>query len=149
VSRPARVTRDERGNAIVEFVWLGILLLVPLVYIVLSVFEVQRGAYGVTEATRSAARAFSLAPDEQTGQARADAAAALAMADQGIPAHEFNMQIHCIPEGACLQPGSVVEVTIETNIALPLLPDALGSNRPSIHVDSTQQVPYGTYRPAQ
>jgi Flp pilus assembly protein TadG len=144
-----RPARDERGNAIVEFVWLGILLLVPLVYIVLSVFEVQRGAYGVTEATRSAARVFSLAPDVETGKARADAAARVAMADQGIPEHGYQMQISCIPEGECLMPGSVVVVKIETHVALPLLPDVLGNNRPSIYVDSTQQVPYGTYRPAQ
>ena len=34
--------RDERGSALVELTWLGVLLLVPLLWIVLSVFEVQR-----------------------------------------------------------------------------------------------------------
>ncbi len=144
--RPSRSVRDERGSAIVEFVWLGLLLLVPLVYIVLSVFEVQRGAYAVTEATRSAARAYSLADDEQTAWNHAHAAATVAMADQGIPEHGFDMTISCIPDDVCFSPGSVIKVYIETNINLPLLPDALGSNRPSIHVDSAQQVPFGTYR---
>ena len=37
--------RDERGSALVELTWLGLLLLVPLLWIVLSVFEVQRGAF--------------------------------------------------------------------------------------------------------
>ena len=34
---------DERGSALVELTWLGILLLVPMLWIVLRVFEVQRG----------------------------------------------------------------------------------------------------------
>ncbi len=38
--------RTESGSALVEVVWLGILLLLPMVWIVLSVFEVQRGAFG-------------------------------------------------------------------------------------------------------
>ena len=32
------MTRDEDGSAVVELVWLGILLLVPILWIVLSVF---------------------------------------------------------------------------------------------------------------
>ncbi len=48
---------DEGGSALVELTWLGIVLLLPMVWIVLSVFEVQRGAFGVTAAARSAGRA--------------------------------------------------------------------------------------------
>ena len=66
-------SRDERGSALVELVWLGILLLVPLVWFVLSVFEVQRGAFATTAAARAAGRAFALAPDDATGRARAAA----------------------------------------------------------------------------
>ena len=56
--------RGERGTALVELTWLGILLLVPMIWIVLSVFEVQRGAFGVSAAARSAGRAYALAPDD-------------------------------------------------------------------------------------
>ena len=41
-----RRRRAERGSALVEVVWLGVLLLLPMLWIVLSVFEVQRGAFG-------------------------------------------------------------------------------------------------------
>jgi len=78
------VKRSESGSAIVEVVWLGILLLIPMVWIVLSVFEVQRGAFGVTAAARSAGRAYALAPDDVSGEQQATAAAAVAMADQGL-----------------------------------------------------------------
>nr|MBA2464590.1 hypothetical protein [Nocardioidaceae bacterium] len=55
--------RDESGSALVEVTWLAILLLVPLVYVVLGVFEVQRASFGSTSAARAAGRAFVLAPD--------------------------------------------------------------------------------------
>ena len=47
-------TRDESGTALVEFVWLAILLIVPLLYIVLAAFETQRAAYAASAAARSA-----------------------------------------------------------------------------------------------
>jgi len=137
--------RGERGSALVEFTWLAILLLVPLVYVVVSVFEVQRGAYAVSAASRSAARAYSLAPTEAEGLARARASVETAMADQGFAGQAFDLAITCTPAGACLQPGSTVTVRLATRVALPLLPDSLGGNKPTFRLDSTQQVPYGTY----
>ena len=40
--------RGQRGSALVEVTWLSLLLLVPLLYVVLAVFEVQRSAFGVS-----------------------------------------------------------------------------------------------------
>ncbi len=77
-------SRDDQGSALVELVWLGILLLVPLLWIVVSVFDVQRGAFGTESAARSAARAYALAPDDASGRERARAAARQALADQGL-----------------------------------------------------------------
>ena len=63
------------GSALVELTWLGILLLVPLLWIVLSVFEVQRGAFATSAAARAAGRAYALAPTDAEGRAQAEAAA--------------------------------------------------------------------------
>ena len=49
-----RRVRTERGTALVEVTWLAVLLLVPLVYLVLAVFDVQRSAFAVNAATRAA-----------------------------------------------------------------------------------------------
>ena len=62
--------RGEDGSALVELTWLGILLLVPMLWIVLSVFEVQRGAFAVSGAARAAGRAYALAPDRRRGPGR-------------------------------------------------------------------------------
>ncbi|NUR09441.1 MAG: hypothetical protein HOQ45_20855, partial [Nocardioidaceae bacterium] len=72
--------RDQRGTALVEVTWLAVLLLVPLLYVVLAVFEVQRAAYAVSAATRAAGRAYTLAPDQASAGLRARAAADVAMA---------------------------------------------------------------------
>ena len=72
-----RRRRDESGTALVEFVWLAILLIVPMLYIVLAAFDTQRSAYAASAAARSAGRAFVTAPDQATGYARARAAVRL------------------------------------------------------------------------
>lgn len=138
----------ERGTATVEFVWLSILLLVPLVYVLIAVFQVQSAAYGTSAASRSAARAFLQAPDPSTGERRAEAAVRLAMDDQGVNATK--VRITCLPSpSSCLQPGSSVRVEVEARQRLPLTPSLLGDDLGSVTVDSTHTQPYGTYRDAR
>lgn len=146
--RPPHTTRrrDERGTAIVEAVWLGALLLVPLVYVVVSVFEVQRGAFATTTAARSAARAFALAPDDSTGERAARAAARQALDDQGLDDVAFTVRISCEPYADCHSGTSVITVRVDTAVDLPLLPDVLGGGTPSFALDATHTVPIGQYQ---
>lgn len=143
------MSRDERGSALVEVTWLGILLMVPLVYIVLSVFEVQRGAFAVSEASRAGARAYSLAGSDEEGQAWARAAVAVALADQGVPDGDVDIACEPSPRPQCLEPGNVITLRVQTNVDLPLLPDVLGGHTPSIRVDAVHSVPYDQFRQAR
>ena len=146
--RPGR-SRDESGTAIVEFVWLAILLIVPLLYIVLAAFDTQRAAYAASAAARSAGRAYVTAPDEATGRARAEAAVRLAYRDQRLD-RAPDVRISCRPDPRrCLSPGSVVRAEVHSSVDLPLVPAALGSNRPAIRVDAEHEAPYGTFREAR
>ena len=139
--------RGETGTALVEVTWLSILLLVPLLYVVLAVFDVQRAAFAVNAATRAAGRAYSLAPFESQGAARAQAAAHVALADQGLDIGDANLDTTCEPDPRnCLAPGSVIRVRMEYQVSLPLMPDVLGGDKPSIRVEAEQSVPYGTFR---
>jgi hypothetical protein len=74
----------DRGAAIVEFVFLGVLLLVPLMYLALAASAVQRNLYGVTQAAREAGRAYATG-NAVNAPARAQYAARLALEDQGLP----------------------------------------------------------------
>jgi len=145
-----RRRRGETGTAIVEFVWLAILLLVPLLYVVLAVFDTQRSAYAASAAARSASRAFVTSPDQATAYSRAEAAARLAFGDQGIDEAGFTLTINCRPDPRrCLTPGSVVAAEVHTSAELPLMPAALGGNTPRIAVAATHRSPYGTFREAR
>jgi Flp pilus assembly protein TadG len=139
--------RDQSGTAVVEVVWLALLLLVPLVYILLAVFEVQRSAFAVSAATRAAGRAFSLAPTQADAVTRARSAARVALADQGLDLARGGLAVTCAPDPrACLVPGSVIRVEVTYPVPLPLMPTALGGNTPSIRVTARHAVPYGTFR---
>jgi hypothetical protein len=142
-----RRRRTEDGSALIEVTWLSLLLLVPLLYIVVSVFEVQRSAFAVNAATRAAGRAYTLAPSQAEAASRARAAAAVALEDQGLDLSRGVLRLACDPDpGSCLSPGSVVHVRLTYPVALPLVPDALGGDTPSVRVDAEQSVPYGSFR---
>ena len=138
--------RDELGSAVVELTWLGILLLVPMIWIVLSVFEVQRGAFGVSAAARAAGRAYTLAPDDATGRQQARAAAALALADQGLE-KGWTLDIGCPPRTSCHTGGAVVVVRITSHVSLPFLPEVLGDGA-TFALDAEHAVPIGQYQEA-
>ncbi len=134
----------ERGSATVEFTWLTVLLLVPLVYVVLAIFQTQRTAYGVSAASEAAARAFIQSPDADSAPARARVAARLVLADHDVTG--ASIATRCEP--ACFEPGSTVVVVVRTAQRLPLAPDVLGDPIASFAVDSTHTEPFGRYRTA-
>lgn len=145
-SRRRARRRDERGSALVELSWLGIILLVPMLWIVVSVFEVQRGAFGVSGAARAAGRAYALAPDDASGAARARAAARQVLADQGVD-EPVDVRITCRPfPGDCHSGTSVITVVVSSRVRLPLMPDILGGGAPSFALDSTHSVPIGQFQ---
>ena len=139
--------RDDRGSALVELSWLGILLVLPMLWIVMSVFEVQRGAFGVSAAARAAARAYALAPDDASGLARAREAARVALDDQGVRGVTPDIRVSCTPYPVdCHQGTSVITVAVHSRVVLPLMPSALGGDRPSFALDATQTVPIGQFQ---
>ena len=135
--------RREAGSASVEFVWMSLLLLVPFVYALICVFDVQRAAYAVSVASRSAARAYLLAPSTEVASDRAQLAARVALDDQNVDAR---VQLRCLPSDACRQPGSRVRVVVRTTVALPLTPSALGDRLGGIVVDSSHVESFGAFR---
>ncbi len=116
-----RVRLDDSGNAMVEFTFLAVLLFVPLVYIVVGVFDVQRAAYGASTAAREAGRAYVGAATTAEAEERAEAAARIALADQGLELVPGELQIICSAD-PCLTPGAVVTVTFGTRVPLPWVP---------------------------
>ena len=103
------VVRDERGSAVVEFVVLGVLMLIPLVYLVMMLARVQAGSYAVSQAAREAGRAYVTAEAGDQAAGRAEAAARIAFLDHSFE-ESGRLAIACdgIP---CLRPDGHVETT--------------------------------------
>ena len=138
--------RDEAGSALVELSWLAIILLVPLIWIVISVFEVQQGAFATSAAARAAGRAYALAPDDATGEARAKAVVKQVLADQGTPDQRARVEISCeAPGDNCHVGTSVITVRIDSGVDLPFFPAILGKGAASFSLDASHTVPIGQY----
>jgi Flp pilus assembly protein TadG len=123
MTRFRQKANGDRGAALLEFVVLGVCLLLPLVYVVLAVMKVQAASFGVTEAARQAGRAFAQAETPAIGSDRAHLAARLALQDQGISVDQAQVSINC-DASRCLSPGSSATVRVATRISLPFVPDA-------------------------
>lgn len=139
--RLARVNGDS-GAAMVEFVVLAVVLVVPLCYLILEVFDVQRAAFGATAATREAARVFVRAPSTAEAGERARVAAGLTLSDHGIDLETGELDISC-SASPCLTPGATVQVSYQTRVGLPWLP--AGLSIASIPVSATHTEVVDTY----
>lgn len=130
----ARLPRrgDDRGSAIVEFCYLALLLLVPLAYAMLTLFQLQKAAYAVSSASREAGRAFVTSPDAGTGYGAALAAARIAASDHRLNLRADAVNIGCSPDPACsLLPGQRVEIRVDVQVPLPLIPRVLAGAVPA------------------
>lgn len=139
--------KPDQGSAVVEFVVLVVLVLVPIVYLVLGAMRVQAGAYAVTQAAREAGRAYVQSASPAEGSHDARLATALALEDQGFDAGPDSVTVEC--DGRCLTPGSQVRVSVNLKVRLPFLPDSLAeSTVGSVRVSAEHVVPVDEYRSA-
>jgi len=126
---------NDSGSAMIEFIVIGLLLTLPVFYLVITLARLQAGTYAVAAAARESSRMFVTAPDDASGARRSQAAAALAYADQGF-VDKGTLRIRC-SEQPCLSPDSVIEGVTDLDVDLPLLPDFLRAIVPStIHLHS-------------
>jgi hypothetical protein len=128
--RWARALTADEGSAALEFISAGVLLLVPLVYLVLAMASVQGGALAVEGAARQAARVYVQAPSETAAQGRAWSAVRFALADYGLDSSGAALRIRCSPDPAlCLSRRGIVTVSVAIRVPLPLIPEGLGLSR--------------------
>lgn len=132
-----RLPRGQDGSAIVEFAVLAVLMLVPVVYLVVTLGRLQAAAFATQGAAREAGRAFVTARDESTARERAEAAAMIAFSDQGFADRDLiTLDIGC-PVDPCLAPDSRVAVHTTLQVVLPAVPRLLDRFIPSrIQVDA-------------
>lgn len=112
---------SERGSAVVEFTFLALLLMVPVVYFIITVSQIQGGSFAVVGAADQAAKVYTAQPDEASALAAAEQAVAIALRDFGHGAEAASVAVACAPSD-CQTAGSTVSVTVRLDIPLPFLP---------------------------
>ncbi|MBY3552677.1 hypothetical protein HGI15_04565 [Modestobacter lapidis] len=119
-----------------EFVFIALVVFLPLVYIVAGFSAVQRGVFAANAAAREAGRALGTAPDPVSGQSRAEAAVALAVQDQSVAATDVRLAYAPVGAGCgaagtylpALTPGEEFSVCVTVTVRIPLLPEFIDAN---------------------
>ena len=115
----------EGGSAVVEFVFLGLILLVPVVYFVLTVAALQGASFAATGAADHAAKSFAQAADEAAARTAAESAVRVAMSDFGLAEHSARLVLAC-DRSPCLQAGAAVLAPVHVEVPLPFSPVSSG-----------------------
>ena len=135
-----RAGADE-GTAVLEFLAVTVLLLVPVIYLVLMLGRLQAATFAADSAAREAGRAFTTSTGADDGARRAVAAVALALDDQGFddvdPAAALTLDCSNEP---CLTSGGSVRVTVTFDVQLPGVPAFVQSVVPLAVPVSAEQV---------
>ena len=117
---------SDDGSAVVEFLGVTVLLLVPLVYLVLTVGRIQGAMFAAESAAREAGRIVAQAENHELALARSGFAAELIFADHGIEVDgAAAIQVRC-DSSSCQEPGTQIHVAVRSAVRLPLVPEILG-----------------------
>lgn len=114
----------EGGSASLEFLTVGMILLVPLVYLVLAVASIQAAALGVEGAARQAARVAVM--EAGASAASVERTVGVVLADYGVDTGAASVSIDC--SGPCDEPGTRITVRVSAAVALPLVPQVLAAS---------------------
>lgn len=143
---------DDAGSAIIEFVFVAVIVMVPLVYLVVAVAAVQRNQLAVSQAAREAGRAFATSENPADVPVRVRTAVRLALAAQHLP---DDADVRFVAAGApCSAPaitprlaaGAQFTVCVSRHVELPAIPSILegggitSEGKYVVHVDDFRTI---------
>jgi Flp pilus assembly protein TadG len=125
-----RWARDDEGSAALEFITIGVILLVPLAYLVLTLGAVQESLLGAEAAARHTARVVGQAENAADAAESGDAVLSNVIDEYDMDADTVQVSMTCTPAGAdCPSAGATVIVTVSTRVSLPFVPAIFGLDR--------------------
>jgi Flp pilus assembly protein TadG len=104
-----RPDRDD-GNAVVEFIFVAVLVFVPLIYLIVAVAVVQRARLATSNAARDVGRAIATSESVDQAELRSQAALRIAIANQGL--RPADVQLRFVAAGADCQAGPAVSPSL-------------------------------------
>ncbi|WP_424442043.1 TadE family protein [Microbacterium sp.] len=144
---PGAEPPGDAGSAALEFILVGLVLLVPIVYLIVALGAIQGQALGVETGARQLARTIASAPDTMTADTRTERVLTAIVAEYGLDPAAVDVEIRCaateVPVTRCPAAGALVAVTVRTDVPLPLVPAILGLDqvaRVPVEATSVQKV---------
>ena len=138
----------ESGPASPAFLVFGVALLIPVMFLGMSLASIQGETLAAQGASDQAARVFVQQQGLAEASSRAETAAVVALTNHGVDS-VARLERFCEPS-PCLSPGSAV--TIRVSVEAPLftsgvLPGVLGAETVTVSAESTRIVSrYGVPR---
>ncbi len=123
---------DDAGSAALEFITVGVILLVPMIYLVVALGTIQEQILGAERRPLATSPApIAQAPDAASAAARGDVRARTG--DRRVRARcRRGRFLHssCRPTGTeCPSAGATIIVTVATRARLPQVPEILALDR--------------------
>ena len=153
--RPDEGLRGERGAAVVELLVVFLTLLVPLVYAMVVMADVQRALLATSSAAREAGRVYVTGPDRLAAERRAQVAYREVLASYGMraggPGAGMRLRARCPPEAApgCaggFGPGAEVLVEVTYRVPVARLPFLGAVGGPAVTIGATHHTRVDRYR---
>lgn len=139
----ALLLRDETGNAPIEFLTAGVILLLPLIYLGIALSAIQGGSLAAEGAAREAARVYVSGATDADARASADRAVTVALGDRNLKRRAGDLTLSCgtaAPD--CLEGAERVTASIRTEVELPFVPPVFGLDRVArVPIEATATAP--------
>jgi hypothetical protein len=126
--------QDERGQALIESLLLGMLLIIPIVWVLMVLADVHRSALATTSAAREAGFDAARSSDLSDAAKSVERATELALGNHGLNADESNVR-WTAPDG--LDRGARIEVHVAYPVPVVRFPFLGEVPGPSVWVRST------------
>jgi Flp pilus assembly protein TadG len=133
----------EDGNALVEFVVLSAALLIPCLYLVLTLGNIQAAVFAADTISRDVARIHATAQDPEVAAQRAARHTEMILEDHGLSPGDV-VTLRC-SEDPCATPGGSVTAQARVPVPVPGLGPVLGQTGP-VTVGASHTVPVDQYR---
>lgn len=128
--------RHDSGSATVEFIGLSIILLIPAIYLLVTISQLQAAGYAAVAASDQAAKTIAYTANDNHAESRAIDTVHLTAENYQLDPATTQTNIQC-SNTPCTTPGTRITVNVSIDVPLPLIPTFLGNQTRIATMDAT------------
>ena len=147
MSRPRSPMNNpaNAGRASLEFLSVGIVLFVPLMWGAITLLEIQKASMAADAAARHAVRVFTSSTSLEAARQRVQRAVGETLTEFDVSA-VHHIIVECEPRSQCLSPGSWALLTVSAEVPLSGIPALPVSTPWAVPVQGSAAAQVSVYR---